>query len=121
MTLIEVLVSVGILAASAVVILQAFVRGAYTLALVKNRMAAYAFSSAKMADVELALRQGKAPEPKGRFRMGRDEFEWRIEAGPSGDDPQLARIALTVGWHQGRSLYESQVVTLARLPEAAAQ
>ena len=115
-TLIEVLVSIAILASAVVLILQAFVRGAYVMALAKNRLRAYTFASAKMADVELALQHGREPDPDGRFSAGREQFRWRLDRAPA-DDPQLERVTLTVSWRQGRRAYESHTATLRRLTE----
>lgn len=116
MTLIEILVSVAILATALVFILQACARGAYVLTQSKYRLRAYAFASAKMADVELAFRQGVVPKTAGEFRVGPDQFHWRVETAPSTDDPQLEQVTLTVDWRQGRNAYESRVVTMRRIP-----
>ena len=115
--MIEILISVAILATATVFILQAFARGAYALALAKNRFNAYAFASAKMADLELGFSKGVIHKPEGQFRIGKDEFQWRVEASPVVEDSQLELVTLTVGWQQGRNEYESRVSLLRRLPE----
>lgn len=113
----EVLVSIIILAGATVFVLQALVRGAHALTLARNRLRASTFASAKMADLELQFRQGLAPDPAGRFRMGRDQFTWRVDAEPAASDPQLELVTLTVNWQQGPHTYASQLGTLRRLPE----
>ena len=117
LTLIEILVSVTILATAVVLIMQAFVRGAYMVSVATHRLNAYAFSSAKMADLELSVRQGFVPEPRGRFRMGQDQYEWHVEIVPSIEDPELETLTLTVGWRQGPHAYETSVSTLKRVVE----
>ena len=117
LTLIEVLVSIAILASASVLVMQAFVRGAYVLALARNRLGAYTFASAKMADLELGFARGVAPKPSGQFQIGRDQFQWRVEAAPASQDPELELVTLTVDWHQGSRAYASRVSMLRRLPE----
>ena len=116
MTLIEILVSVAILATALVFILQACVRGAYVLTQTQYRLSAYAFASAKMADLELAFRQGVIPKVSGEYRVGREQFRWHVNTAPSSEDPRFELVTLTVGWHQGRNAYESRVATLRRIP-----
>jgi hypothetical protein len=115
--LIEILISVAILASASVLILQAFARGAYALAAADRRFQAYSFTTSKMADVELALQQGLLPTPEGEFRKGREMFRWRVETAPSDEDPRFERVTLIVEWSQGRQPYASEVTLLRRLPE----
>ena len=116
-TLIEILVSVAILASAIVLIMQAFARGAYALSLSRNRLRAYTFAAAKMADLELGVRQGIPPKPDGQFRIGQDRFHWQVSAAPIPDEPALALVTLTVGWTQGRREYTSQTSLVTRIPE----
>ena len=117
LTLIELLVSVTILASAIVLIMQALARSTYTLSLATSRLNANTFSRAKMAELELNFAQGIAPTPYGRVRMGREAFTWHVDSAPSPDDPQLELVTLTVEWQQGRRPYASQVSLLARLPQ----
>ena len=121
LTLVEVLISVAILASASVFVLQALMRGAYAVALVRNKLRAYAFASAKMADLELSAAQGTPPKKAGSFSFGHDRFQWRVDASVDPATPQLELLTLTVGWHQGRHPYESQVSAILRLPEAASK
>ena len=117
MTLVEILISVAILATGAVLILQALARGAQALSLARSRAVAYAFASAKMADVELATAQGKDVTPEGQFRAGHESFHWHLEAVPTADEPELQLVTLTVGWRQGRDAYTTNVSTMTPLPK----
>ena len=117
LTLIEILISIAILASASVLIMQALVRGAYMLTLAKNRLTAYTFLSAKMADLELGFQQGIPPKPSGQFRAGRDQFQWHLDTAPAAEDARLELVTVTVGWHQGRRDYESHTSLLRRLPE----
>ena len=114
LTLVEILVSIAILATAMAFILQAFARGAYLLAVTKNRMGVYAFASAKLADLELSLLQGGDVRPEGEFRLGREACHWRVESVPS-DDPELELVTLTVGWRQSRRDYESAFPMVHRI------
>ena len=110
----EILVSIAILATAMAFILQAFARGAYLLAVTKNRMGVYAFASAKLADLELSLLQGGDVRPEGEFRLGREACRWHVESAPS-DDPELELVTLTVGWRQSRRDYESAFPMVHRI------
>ena len=121
LTLIELLISVAILASAAVIIMQALARGAYTLALAHNRLRAYAFCASKMADLETHFRDANPLDTHGEFRNGRDQFQWHVETSPVSDDPPFELVTLTVGWQQGRAAYESQVSALRRVVQAAPQ
>ena len=115
-TLIEILVSVAILASAMVFILQALARSAYTLSVASDRLNAYVVSAQKMADLELALWQRQVPDPKGHVRLGRQEFDWHVDSSPmSVDDPQLEVVTLTVSWYRDRKPYASQVNLLRRV------
>ena len=118
LTLIELLISVAILASAAVLIMQALARGAYTLALADNRLKAYAFCATKMADLEMQFNSAAALDTHGEFRSGRDQFEWHVESSAISDDPTLELITLTVGWQQGRDAYTSHVSALRHLAQA---
>jgi prepilin-type N-terminal cleavage/methylation domain-containing protein len=117
LTLIEILVSVAILAAGAVLIMQALLRGAYALTFAEQRFHAYTFSVGKLADVETALHTGQSLTPHGRFRMGKDQFTWQLDASPLPEDPQLELVTLTVGWGAGRQERSTRIGLLRRVPE----
>ena len=118
-TLVELLVSVAILAATSVLIAQALIRGAYMITTAVNRLQAYEFASAKMADLELVLSRDGVPETEGQFRVGRDRFSWRVARNPSEDEPALELITLTVSWRQGPHDYETHLSHLRRVPKPA--
>jgi len=117
LTLVEILVSVAILAAAVVLIMQALLRGAYALTLAEQRFHAYAFSVGKLADVETALDTGQSLTPHGRFRMGKDQFTWQLEAVPLPEGPQLELVTLSVGWGTGRQERSTHVGLLRHVPE----
>jgi hypothetical protein len=116
-TLVEILVSVAILAAAVVLIMQALLRGAYASTLAEQRFHAYAFSVGKLADLEMALHTGQTLAPHGRFRMGNDQFTWQLETAPLPEDAQLELMTLTVGWGTGRQERSTQMGLLRRVPE----
>lgn len=117
MTLVEVLISVAILAIGAVLIMQALARGAFAQALAQHRATAYAFAAAKLADLEMIAAAGAIPASSGRFWAGQDAFEWQVGAAPLDDAPELQLLTLTVSWRQGRHRYESSYSVVQRAPE----
>jgi hypothetical protein len=117
LTLVEILVSVALLASASVLVMHALAQGAYVSTLAHNRLRAHAFATAKMADLDLSEAQGIAPDPEGQFRIGRQQFQWRVYAAPLQDEPALEEVTLTVDWRQGRHTHESRVSTLRRLPQ----
>ena len=116
LTLVEILVAVAILATGGVLILQALARGAYTLKVAENRRHAYIFSQAKMADLDMSLKQGLEPTTRGQFRMGREQFRWDVYTSPT-EEPELQLVTLRVAWRQGQHDYASQFSTLVRVKE----
>jgi prepilin-type N-terminal cleavage/methylation domain-containing protein len=118
LTLIEVLVSVAILAAGAVVVMQALARGAHALATARHRATAYAFSAAKLADLQQQLDQGALEKTSGRFGTGAARFDWHVDAAPLADAEDLELVTLTVAWRQGRHDDAQHFSLVHRLPEA---
>ena len=117
MTLIEVLLSLAILAIGQVVILQALARGAYALAGAERSSTAYAFAAAKLADLDLSFQQRVEPKMSGRFGSGQGAFEWHVDRVPQDDQLRLALVTLTVGWRQGKHEYASRFNMVHRAPE----
>ena len=115
MTLVEVLVSIAILAAGATIIMQSLARGAHALALSQRRVTAYGFAASKLADLELAAAQGETVRTAGAFGVGKDRFEWRLEPAPL-EVPSLQTVTLTVEWRQGGQRYESRFSTVQPVP-----
>lgn len=109
LTLVEVLVSVAILASSTVVILQALARGAYALTAATHRLRAYTFAAQKLADLEVSATAKLPDRLSGDFTSGKDRYHWRIDAKPAEDEPRLTVLMLTVEWRQGLRQQEAQV------------
>lgn len=116
LTLVEILISVAILSAGTVVVMQALAQGAYVLKVATNRMWAYTFSKSKMADLEMSLKQGLELKTRGTFRMGHEQFRWEIDTSPM-EEPALELVTLTVAWRQGAHDYASRFSTVARVLE----
>jgi prepilin-type N-terminal cleavage/methylation domain-containing protein len=117
LTLIEVLLSLAILAVGEVLVMQALARGASALAAAEHRSTAYAFAAAKLADLEMSFQQRQELKTNGRFGAGRDAFEWQVEAAAQDDQPRLELVTLTVDWRQGPHRYASRFSTVRRVPE----
>lgn len=115
LTLIEVLLSVIVLATGVVLILQAFATSSRVLLRARNRLDAYTFASAKMGDLESAFQQRKTPKLHGVFHNGTRKFTWHVTTTPTESDPALHEVALTVGWKQGLHDFTTGVTTLAHI------
>ena len=116
LTLIEVLLSLVILATSVTVILQALARSAAALSLARNTLAAYTFSSATLSDAALMLYQRKDPSGEGSFRQGPELFRWTLTASPWAEAPGVDEVTLEVAWTQSGQAYARSVATLHRIP-----
>ena len=117
LTLVEILISVALLASAAVLVMQALAKGAYVSALAHDRLDAYTFASAKLADLDVAMAQGLVPDPAGQFRVGRQLYRWHLDTAPVAEHPWLEQMTLTVDWQQGRHARESHVTAIRRLAE----
>ena len=115
LTLVEVLISIAILAAGSVLIMQALARGASTLALAQRRMTAYSFAASKLADLQLAAAEGKTVRTAGQFGADKDRFEWHLDTSPL-EVPSLQAMTLTVEWRQGGRRYESSFSAVQPVP-----
>lgn len=115
LTLVEILVSVAILAGAIVLIMQALLRGSHALAVADRRFTAYAFCASRLADLEFTAKDGVPVNARGRFRMGREPFEWQAESTPVPDDPALDVVTLRVAWRDGRHDSMEQVSLLRRI------
>ena len=114
----EILISVAILSAGAVLILRALAQGAHALALSQSRATAYAFASAKLAEVDAALQEGTVPRTSGSFQSSTTRFQWALERSPLPDESRLELVTLAITWRQGRHPYESRLSLVHRAPEA---
>ncbi|MBI4598496.1 MAG: prepilin-type N-terminal cleavage/methylation domain-containing protein [Candidatus Omnitrophica bacterium] len=113
-SLIEVLISVAILAAGMAVILQGLVRSAYTLSVARNRLRAYSFASAKLTEVELGIHQRAELRPEGSFRIGRETFRWQLTVAPA--TPTTQEAALAVEWQQAGHPYRIHTASMMPIP-----
>lgn len=120
MTLVETLASVVILSVGTVYIMQALLRAAHAQAVASQQADASFLALSKMADVELAVREGRTPEEQeaGRVRLGPNTFDWELTTTPAITDPKLLTVALAVTWEEGGLSRARRVDTLLRLPEA---
>ena len=118
-TLVEVLVSVAILAVGAPLIMHALARASYAHAVAEHHAQAYLFAASKLSEIELAARETRELKDhyeEGSFRIGNQAFEWQVVATPAADDQDLASVLLTLSWRHGADVYERRFETLLRLP-----
>jgi len=119
LTLVELLMSVVILSVGAVFIMQALVKISSAHLMAEDQVQASLLAMSKMAEVELAVRQGgfaEDPEQGGSARVGMQAFTWSATAAPLAEDPTRARVCLTVSWRRGETTGERQLETILKLP-----
>ncbi|MBI4340947.1 MAG: hypothetical protein HY598_01550 [Candidatus Omnitrophica bacterium] len=116
------MVSVVILAGGAVLVMQAFATSWEAITRADERSTAVMFAMSKLADLELAHREGRdvAERPRGSFRVGAHPYAWQVELKPSPDGSDGTQIVtLSVTWPRGRFVDESQfTMLLTPVPEA---
>ena len=124
LTLVEVLVAVAILVASAVGILQALGTVAHALAVGEQRLSAYEFAVSKMEELRIAALQVRgldedSLEPLnsyGSFRAGGQPFRWEVTSQALSPDAGLGSMTLAVGWSRSAQTYENRFSTLFAIP-----
>ena len=123
LTLIEVLVSVSILAIGAVTVSQALARVSQAARLSELQAAAYVFSLTKMAELDLAIGGGVAVEDAvggGSFRVDQQEFTWAVSGDPLPEDASLQAVTLRVSWQFCGQTYVRRIDAWLRPPLAGA-
>ena len=115
LTLIEVLISVILLAGGTVLVMQSFATGWEAIVRADERTTAYLFALSKLADLELANQQGRELSDRinGSFRAEAKPFTWRLDAVPDGSSIQPpTQVTLSVSWPRGKSTDEAQFSVL---------
>lgn len=115
MTLVEVLISVALLAGGAVLIIQAFAHTWEAAGVEDSRSAAYLFALSKLSDLELAHQQNHDLRDKvsGNFRSGKEIFKWETHIEPAFTPPpeskEIApdRVTLLVQWPRDQWRFET--------------
>ena len=120
LTLIEVLVSVVILSAGAVVLTQSLANAAHAQAIAESRMQAYLLAASKLGELELTAARGELvpAQVEGTIRVAGDAFGWSAIASAPNDD-LVQTVRLRISWQQGPHAYAQQFETAVRLPENA--
>ncbi len=111
MTLIEVLISVILLASGTVLVMQSFATGWEVVVRADDRSTAYLFAMSKLADVELADQLGHdlTSRVDGSFRAGAKPFTWHLDVATNEKDAEAPRrVTLSVYWPRGRTQDEAQ-------------
>ena len=111
LTLIEVLISVILLASGTVLVMQSFATGWEVVVRADDRSAAYLFAMSKLADVELANQLGHSLTDRvdGNFRAGAKPFTWHLDVTTDEKDAEAPRlVTLSVNWPRGRAKDEAQ-------------
>ncbi len=120
LTLIELLVSVAILAMGSVLTMQALARVAHAQMVAESMMAAHLFAASKMAALELASREGELePSASGSVGTGDQALRWRATTEAVPEDPAVRAVSLAVAWRHGAQIYERRLDTWLRTGRAA--
>ena len=123
LTLIEVLISVILLAGGTVLVMQSFATGWEAIVRADERASAYLFALSKLADLELANQQGHdlADHAEGSFRSGAKPFSWHVTVHvdeKKAHPPQ--RVTLSVVWPRGQTEDAAEFsMLLPPVPQAA--
>ncbi|MBN1587243.1 MAG: prepilin-type N-terminal cleavage/methylation domain-containing protein [Candidatus Omnitrophica bacterium] len=115
LTLIEVLVSVVILATGAVAVTQALMRVSHAMSVAEFRTLSTQFAASKMAEVEMLVAQGEEVRPgQGRTGFGLRSFEWTLDVSETHllDSNRLGLITLDLVWKRGSASYRQKYQTL---------
>lgn len=111
--------TVTLLAAGGVWVLQAFARSWEASAVAQQRGTAYLLALSKMSEIELRLREEPPVEPltrAGDVRQPPQTYHWSWEATPVADEPPTFAVDLTVAWQQGRLGYEERISAILTNP-----
>jgi general secretion pathway protein I len=109
-TLLEVMVSVAILAIALVAILKANVQSLDTLVETRERTTLYLLAARKMAEVE-AVGVRDWSEFQGDFGEDYPDFTWRVDTAPTEVD-NLARVTVIVQAREGEDGSEVSIEQL---------
>ena len=115
MTLVEVLISVALLAGGAVLIIQAFAHAWEAAGVEDDRLKAYLFAVSKLSDLELAHHENHDLRDKisGSFRSGKDTFKWETHIEPAFEPPADSkeippdRLSFSVQWPRDEWRFET--------------
>lgn len=115
LTLVEVLISVALLAGGAVLVIQAFAHTWEAAGMEDERSTAYLFALSKLSDLELAHQQGHDLRDRlsGNFRSGKETFKWETSIEPAFPPPAASkevppdRLTLLVQWPRDHWQFET--------------
>jgi prepilin-type N-terminal cleavage/methylation domain-containing protein len=121
-TLIEVLVSVVVLAVGATAVAEALARASYAMTVADQYTVSHTFAMSKISDIERAARAGELADEaaRGTFQIGPDRYSWEVSTTPVPEQPLLQTVELAVRWNRGLRAYERTLTTLVSLPEPEA-
>ena len=120
LTLIEVLVSVVILSAGAIVLMQSLAQSAHAQAIAEAHIQAYVLAASKLGELELEAARGESlPErQEGIVRVGQQTFNWSATATALEASPVQA-VSLLVSWKEGARDYTLRLDTAIRASKPA--
>ena len=114
--LLEVVVSVAILAGGLIFVLRSFTGSLKAMTTSQNYMRACLLLEDKMWELEQAARSegGIVPgEYDGTLLSGNKSFEWHLQVDKL-EDINLGEVNLRVSWQEGRGMQDASLITYLR-------
>ena len=122
LTLVELLVTVSLLAAAAVAILPGLAVAARVARVLERRTQAYFYAFNQLSEIDTSIAMGQMPaeEDDGKVDFGADRIQWRLTAAPAGSDASLRILHLDLSWPRGKGsdTYGLQTVVRVVVPDA---
>ena len=120
-TLIEIMISIAILAVGLIFILQGLTQCLSIMRISQDNLEASLLAEDKMADTEIAIKQDKEKffkDTSGELQSGNIEFKWQVQLTPDMEYEDLYKVITTVGWKEGKRNGASIFSTYLMIPHA---
>ncbi len=120
LTLVELLVTVALLAAAAVGILPGLAVAARVARVLERRSQAYFYAFNRLSELDAAIAMGVPPaeEDTGKADFGADRIDWRLTSVAAGNEGSLRVLRLELSWPRSKARDTYDLQTVARvLPE----
>ena len=122
LTLVELLVTVALLAAAAVGILPGLAVAARVARVLERRSQAYFYAFNRLSELDAAIAMGIPPaeEDTGKVDFGADRIDWRLTSEAAGIDGSLRILRFDLSWPRGKARDTYDLQTIVRVAPAVA-
>ncbi len=117
LTLVELLVTVALLAAAAVGILPGLAVAARVARVLERRSQAYFYAFNRLSELDAAMAMGLIPpeEDTGKADFGADRIDWQLTSAVAGIDSSLRILRLDLSWPRGKASDTYNLQTIVRV------